>query len=1053
MLSYSRFLLGCLLVWSALCGVAQATIHVVDVDGGGDHLQIQAGLTAAAGGDTVEVWGGIYQGQGNKDLDFAGKPVVLRGRTLGLVIIDLEGIGRAFLFDDEETGASSVEKIAIINASTTSPVSIVGGASPTFYQCVVEDNDSGAESGGAVSITDSSPAFENCYFLGNTNSGHAGGVHVSGGGPSFIGCTIAGNTTSGQGGGFWLDSTDTVRIDRCTFSGNSADLSATGYQGGALTLTGSALAVMTRSIVWSNRADLWDEIYVETGSYLSIDCSDVEVAAVGGVVDWGSDNIDADPQFCLPACCGEFDLMEAGGVSGTSPCHPDSNSCGEWMGIGLGPCNNIVAWTGDAGTRYWSYAGNWSSGERPGPGDHVQMNRGSVVLDIETEICLFTQCPREAGLDTFFIVEGGHLILGVDDGGKDLEIASVVSSSNDNESGTISCPLYCFAPYGLIFTRTAVSKWSGANIRGGFGPFNQGRMTFTGPDTTYFEVELLNQGNGLHNGTELGIFVEGGTLAVADSLVNEGRIRVQPVAEIALTGTLINSDGAVLELAGDLTGSGTVSNSGLFDRIGPGVSLVESPVDNLRDSGLGTCGTLRVSGGTLELDGAVTNQGQTDVLVGTTLQVDDSFSNSSGGRVDLIGDVAGTGRVDNLGLVNRTGPGTSEFEPRLNNLFDSGAGQFGQIQLTGGSLDVERLDNAGYVRAGSGTVYTATDTLLNRHQGSLAGTGTFDLTAAEVYLAGAVRPGSPIGSLSILGDYGAQPSGRLVVEIGGLAAGADYDRVDVDGEMFYGGSLQVRLTGGFVPVVDDSFTILTFDPPMPPVWTGFDCTAGLRITQDLYLEPVIRPGRLVLVTRTGGSGNAPPVAHPDIVSTSWDAPLTITPLRNDDDVDDPEEDALSLVYLVQTATQGAAFIDEGDTTITYIPPVLFIGTDSLVYAVTDCNGNIDTTTVTIEVDASPVPEPGGLPRVLKLHPNFPNPFNPVTRFRFDLPEAGRVSLTVFDLRGRRVRTLVEGRYPPGGFVVDWYGRNDQGRSVSSGVYLVRLVSGHETDVRKITLVR
>jgi hypothetical protein len=89
-----------------------------------------------------------------------------------------------------------------------------------------------------------------------------------------------------------------------------------------------------------------------------------------------------------------------------------------------------------------------------------------------------------------------------------------------------------------------------------------------------------------------------------------------------------------------------------------------------------------------------------------------------------------------------------------------------------------------------------------------------------------------------------------------------------------------------------------------------------------------------------------------------------------------------------------------------------------------------------------------------LYPASPNPFTAETHIRLDVPtDAGRVLLAVYDIAGRRVRRLDEGRLPRGRHVVRWDGRDDQGRAVSSGVYLVRLEAEDELLTRKLLLVK
>ena len=94
-----------------------------------------------------------------------------------------------------------------------------------------------------------------------------------------------------------------------------------------------------------------------------------------------------------------------------------------------------------------------------------------------------------------------------------------------------------------------------------------------------------------------------------------------------------------------------------------------------------------------------------------------------------------------------------------------------------------------------------------------------------------------------------------------------------------------------------------------------------------------------------------------------------------------------------------------------------------------------------------------VPADVVLRQNVPNPFNPATTIVFALPEPGRVRLEVFDVGGRRVRTLVDAERPAGEHRVDWDGRDARGRRVSSGVYFYKLDAGSTARVRKMVLAQ
>ena len=98
--------------------------------------------------------------------------------------------------------------------------------------------------------------------------------------------------------------------------------------------------------------------------------------------------------------------------------------------------------------------------------------------------------------------------------------------------------------------------------------------------------------------------------------------------------------------------------------------------------------------------------------------------------------------------------------------------------------------------------------------------------------------------------------------------------------------------------------------------------------------------------------------------------------------------------------------------------------------------------------------PAGAPQRFWLHHARPNPFNSQTQIRFDLPRPSSVSLAVYDMRGVRIRNLVAGRRLDAGIhEIDWNGRNDGGRGVASGVYLLRLRADLFLAVRKTAVVR
>ena len=92
-----------------------------------------------------------------------------------------------------------------------------------------------------------------------------------------------------------------------------------------------------------------------------------------------------------------------------------------------------------------------------------------------------------------------------------------------------------------------------------------------------------------------------------------------------------------------------------------------------------------------------------------------------------------------------------------------------------------------------------------------------------------------------------------------------------------------------------------------------------------------------------------------------------------------------------------------------------------------------------------------VPDECALAPNYPNPFNSETVIRYTVPTRAQVQLTVVNLIGQRVATLVRGVREAGTFSVSWGGQDDQGRPLASGVYLCRLQAGTQEQIRKLLL--
>ncbi|MBT4809643.1 MAG: T9SS type A sorting domain-containing protein [Candidatus Marinimicrobia bacterium] len=98
-------------------------------------------------------------------------------------------------------------------------------------------------------------------------------------------------------------------------------------------------------------------------------------------------------------------------------------------------------------------------------------------------------------------------------------------------------------------------------------------------------------------------------------------------------------------------------------------------------------------------------------------------------------------------------------------------------------------------------------------------------------------------------------------------------------------------------------------------------------------------------------------------------------------------------------------------------------------------------------------ESEGIPTEFALHENYPNPFNPTTTLRFDLPEVSDITLTIYNMLGQKVRTFNYQNTSAGYHSVTWDATNDLGQQVGAGVYLYQLLAKDFVKTRKMVLLK
>jgi flagellar hook assembly protein FlgD len=106
-------------------------------------------------------------------------------------------------------------------------------------------------------------------------------------------------------------------------------------------------------------------------------------------------------------------------------------------------------------------------------------------------------------------------------------------------------------------------------------------------------------------------------------------------------------------------------------------------------------------------------------------------------------------------------------------------------------------------------------------------------------------------------------------------------------------------------------------------------------------------------------------------------------------------------------------------------------------------------TVTVKIDE----DNNGIPSTYSLNQNYPNPFNPTTNIQYGIAKEGLVTLTIYNIMGQEVKTLVNTNQNGGTYKVAWNGLDNHNRMVPNGVYIYRIISDNFVKSKKMIFLK
>jgi hypothetical protein len=221
-------------------GCHELWTYLILPDGTGDFPTIQEAINWVAAGDTILLADGVFTGEGNRDIDYLGKAIVVRSQSGNpeACVIDCQHAGRGFIFQSNEGTASVLQGVTITNGNTSgfgAGIACREGTSPRITDCIISGNSTDGVGGGVSCFYSSSVIVNECVLSHNTAGVQGGGLYAWRTSAQVTACTFADNYAGIGGGGICLRSSQDATVTGCTFSGNAAGT----WGGGVSVITSS----------------------------------------------------------------------------------------------------------------------------------------------------------------------------------------------------------------------------------------------------------------------------------------------------------------------------------------------------------------------------------------------------------------------------------------------------------------------------------------------------------------------------------------------------------------------------------------------------------------------------------------------------------------------------------------------------------------------------------------------------------------------------------------------------------------------------------------------